>query len=322
MAKFCPKCGKSTDELIFDLCKDCYFKENDLLEGIKGTNIEFCEVCGKVKTNNWATRRDENYLEKEIEKNIKPKKGVTIQKVKVDYEIPELPENKKKASSFANVKITAKLDNKKVTLDYEVPFSILYTRCPICMKISNGYYEGILQLRPREHKSFYKVCRFVEKSIEKQTKFGVVLTGKEELEEGNNYLVSKKMYLFTLAGKIISYYGGTIDTHYTLVTKNWQTSKDVTRLTVVVRLPEFEKGDAILIKDKVMIVNKVKKSSIFGSNVERTKKINYDYKKYKATMICKRKNMEKDNEGNLTFEYNGKMYKTILDDDKDNIEQE
>jgi nonsense-mediated mRNA decay protein 3 len=323
--KFCPKCGKRTNDLIFDFCKECYFKDNDIIEAIKETNIEICENCKRIKAGNWARRKDKDYLEKEIIKNIKTRKNVHTESINVKLELPERKEKKKRIDGTANANIHAKIDGSDVNFDYEIPFSILYTKCPDCMKINNGYYEGELQLRPKKNSLFETVCKFIETDLESQKRFGVSLTEKVILPEGFDFQISKKMYIKTLAKRIVKRFGGTIEANNKLVSRDRQTSKDLLRLTVLVRLPEFETGDIILIKNRIIIVKKCRGNLVYGIDIENNKKTAYNYKTLNPKLISKQKNLEKDEEGNFTFSVEDKKYRIlpeIYDDFLDDSEEE
>lgn len=52
LSKFCPRCGKETDELYGDkkqLCADCYPDKHDLLEIPDKVEIDVCSVCGRMR---------------------------------------------------------------------------------------------------------------------------------------------------------------------------------------------------------------------------------------------------------------------------------
>lgn len=43
--KFCPKCGKQTDELFNSLCEDCFKRAIKLIEPA-GISQSICKTCG------------------------------------------------------------------------------------------------------------------------------------------------------------------------------------------------------------------------------------------------------------------------------------
>ncbi|MFB6216842.1 MAG: NMD3-related protein, partial [Candidatus Aenigmatarchaeota archaeon] len=48
LSKFCPRCGKETENLYGEgkkLCPDCYPDKNDLLDIPDKVEIEVCPVC-------------------------------------------------------------------------------------------------------------------------------------------------------------------------------------------------------------------------------------------------------------------------------------
>ncbi|MFA6089099.1 MAG: NMD3-related protein [Candidatus Woesearchaeota archaeon] len=306
--KFCPKCGKDTDELIHDLCPDCYFKSNDILDGFKPTNIQVCKVCKKIKIANWANRRDDNVVEKAVADNIKPKRGVIIKNVEVKYKFGT-DETIKRENVKAKVKVTAEIDKHRVTFEYDMPISLSRTRCPLCEKINVGYFEGILQLRPITHTSFDDAVYFIRKDMDEQKKYGIAITEEVDQKEGLDFYFSKKIYLQTIAKKVVKKFGGEIDVNSRLITFNHQTSKDVTRLTVLIRLPKYGKNDIISTDDKLLLVDKIYGKTVYGLEIDSGKKTRVETNLKKPEIVVRAQDMEKDEDGNLIFEYNEKKYK-------------
>ena len=62
----CPKCGKTSQEFLENICVKCYSSENSLIEAFKEMKIESCSECHRFKHNG-------KYLKTDIIKIIKDK---------------------------------------------------------------------------------------------------------------------------------------------------------------------------------------------------------------------------------------------------------
>lgn len=306
--KFCPRCGKSTEHLVKDLCQACFLQKQEPLEGFKETAFECCTSCGAVKAGAWVRRPDKDLVERTIIKSVRPRRGVIIRHIRVTYDEPVFG-NKNRVQSEAAVRLQAVIDDTALDLDYEMPISFLRTRCPSCMKAKSGYFEGILQLRPRGHRLFDDASAYIRKDVGEQKERDVAMTKIDERKEGDDFYITRKMYLRTLAKKVTQRFGGDIEGSSKLVSRDHQTSKDLTRLTVLVRLTPFEPGDVVIIKNKILLITRIKATSIFGIDIDSNKKTNYNYRQFRPEEVCKRRNMEPDGEGYLRFAYEGRTYR-------------
>lgn len=318
--KFCPKCGKNTEELINDICYDCYFEKNDILEGFKETSIELCKECDSIKTNRWMRKAHEESILRFLKDNVKAKKGTYIENINVEYERPTF-EEKGRETTNAKIQLTAEVDGNELNLEYDMPIEWILNICPHCQKMNSGYFEGNLQIRPRDHPYFEDVLEYIGKEVQKVAKDGVKIADIEELKEGVDFFLTNKRYMKILAGKIVDKFGGHMKSTAKLFSEDHQTSKQIFRSTILVRLLEWEPGDIIIIKNKILMISRTKKHSVFGFDLDNNKKTNYNYKQFKPEVVCKRKDMEEDNHGNLTFEYNDKTY-TIPNPDAEYTEEE
>ena len=133
-----------------------------------------------------------------------------------------------------------------------------------------NYFEGILQLRDIND----EVIDFAVSEIKNS---GVNIAKVKQLENGIDIYVSRQRFLRTLAGRLQKKFGGQIIVSRKLHTKSSLTSRDLYRVNVLFRLPNFKKDDVIVYKgDKIRIIHMGKK--IFAKNIATGKKLNLGYK--------------------------------------------
>jgi nonsense-mediated mRNA decay protein 3 len=152
--KFCPKCGKETDHLIDNLCKDCFLQGKSFFE-VQKPSITVCKYCHKSKFGtNWIEINDDLIGEK-ISSMIKLNKELKDSKIFINLE--KFPDN----NYSAIIKVTGFLSNILVEDLKEVKFQIKDTTCDGCMKINANYREAVVQLRSKnkeDYEEMYKIA--------------------------------------------------------------------------------------------------------------------------------------------------------------------
>ena len=134
----------------------------------------------------------------------------------------------------------------------------------------SSYFEGTLQLRNVND----EVIDFAVSEIENS---GVNIAKTKQFENGIDIYVSRQRFLRTLAGRLRKKFGGQIIVSRKLHTKSSLTSRDLYRVNVLFRLPNFKKDDIIVYKgDEIRIISMGKK--IFAKNIVTGKKLNLSYK--------------------------------------------
>lgn len=133
-----------------------------------------------------------------------------------------------------------------------------------------GYYEGIIQLRnPNSN-----VLDFIKKEVEK--KGNVFIAKEEEVENGVDFYISSQRFCQNLGKKLQLHFGGELKISARLHTISRQTSKELYRVNVLFRLPNFRKGDIITYRgEKIMILAIGKK--IFAKNINTGRKLSIKY---------------------------------------------
>jgi NMD protein affecting ribosome stability and mRNA decay len=129
-----------------------------------------------------------------------------------------------------------------------------------------NYFEGILQLRNRT-KDFDSVLDYVMERIGKDR---VRISKALEHETGVDLYVSSKKFLHKL-GKSLAQSGCTVTLSPTLFSKDKLTSKNVYRLTVCARLPDYATGDVVNEGKRFAVVKKVLSGSVVGLDLTNGK---------------------------------------------------
>ena len=95
---------------------------------------------------------------------------------------------------------------------------------------NNGYYEGILQIRPNDK----EVLNYVKNEIEEA---GHVFISREIVKKfGTDLYLTNKFFLSQLSSKLKKRFNGEVKRSRSLHKTSRMTSKQVTRLTICFRL--------------------------------------------------------------------------------------
>lgn len=138
----------------------------------------------------------------------------------------------------------------------------------------SGYFEGVLQLRNPTK----ELVKFVREDIMNQPKEKKVFIAKEErLDNGYDFYLTNKKYLRTLGKNLQKRFGGQLIESAKIFSRERQTSKDVYRVSVLLRWPKFRKGDIIKYKGMDIKVKNIGKK-VFGADIKTGNKYQINFK--------------------------------------------
>ncbi len=282
--RFCYRCGISESEggpLIDGLCQICYRKENPVLLIEGEINTELCGNCGSYKKRGvWVDPHsyeleelifevadnalletigdslDERIREfkivhfDELEETVELPVGKALVAFRpIDWHIEYFP-----AIITYEVRVKAKTHELQRELHDEAKKVTVYVRqtvCPRCSKFLGGYFEAILQVRAEdrplteeERKAIGKLVEDKVDEIMRRDRMGFIQDTIEK-EEGLDFYMGSTSSARKLAQAIRERFGGTISEAYELVGVDRQTSREVYRTSVSVRIPKFQKGDLV-----------------------------------------------------------------------------
>ncbi|WP_297498698.1 60S ribosomal export protein NMD3 [Thermococcus sp.] len=282
--RFCYRCGISEEEggpLIDGLCQVCYRKENPVLLISDEINMEICQNCGSYRKRGvWVDPKSYNLeelifevaesalleaLEDSLGEKVKEFEIVSMEEL---GRVVDLPVGKAVAAFVPvrwhigyfpaivtyEVRVKARTHELQRELHDETKQVTVYVRqtvCPRCQKFLGGYFEAILQVRaegrPLSEGERKAIGRLVEEKVDeimRKDRMGFIQDTIEK-EEGLDFYMGSTLSARKLAQAIRERFGGTISEAYELVGMDRQTSREVYRTSVSVRIPKFRKGDIV-----------------------------------------------------------------------------
>jgi nonsense-mediated mRNA decay protein 3 len=273
----CIICGKTEKKYNEGMCSSCCSENYFSVDSIKKFPFSYCANCGAYRHGMQWLKKLELYeaIEKSVLYNIKFKAKPEEVAIKIN-----LPEHKIKIGSKAigeiDLQIKTKLPNQNnkeefKEEEYIIPIKVSYTLCDTCSKKKTEYFEGRIQLRNKENEQFAEAKKLVHQLIEPRN--DVFITKKEELSNGVDFFISSQKYVQNIGNELYKRFGGELTITSKLFSRDKQTSKDLFRVDVLLRLPEFNIGDILFINNKLIKVTAMHEKKIVGVTLKENKSI-------------------------------------------------
>ena len=133
------------------------------------------------------------------------------------------------------------------------------------------YFEGTLQLRNDNQELIDAGVKIFDK------KGDVKIANIKKLKTGVDIYVSSQRFLRTLGNKLQAQFGGQLILSRKLHTRHHLRSRDLYRINVLLRLPDFKKGDIIDYKgEEVEVMGMAKRVLIKNIKTGKKQSVSYD----------------------------------------------
>ena len=275
---YCVECGKN--EIFKDgVCKNCYIKTHAFTKGPKIIDIPVCSHCNAYKyKNTWTSESFNEVLKRIIKQNFEINR--MLKNIDIQTEGQEEQHGIK-----CKVLITGFLDGIKITEKHDVFIRLKKTICSTCSKQYGGYYESIIQIRTEGNRKLTK------KELKDIEAF-VLNTAKDMYTKGNrtlfisdyglehggfDFYLSEKNAAYTITKMLQERYGGTIKRSSKNV--GMKDSKQIYRMTYLIRLPFYKKNDIIKIDNSFFLVKSTVGNKIKIINLESWSETTVETKK-------------------------------------------
>lgn len=246
---FCHICGRITSELYENKCRRCFIKEKSFLR-LPKISIRACKVCNRYfKKGRWE--RADGTLEKVLKE---ASYNAVKESLKVEMESPRLDiqveEPVKASNKVYQVKCTVRASGEVsgIPCEDEVSTKVKVTLelCRDCSRRSGGYYEAILQLRGKTDLVKAGADELLDTLSEDQK---VHINSVKELKEGTDIYFASTQAARKCAKTLMEKYGGSLKESAQLHGVN-KSGKNVYRVTISLRLPDFKENDVVTFEGK------------------------------------------------------------------------
>ena len=252
---FCVKCGKETDEIVNNLCIDCFLDGKKLTTLPHHVDVKVCANCGDVGYGEfWVTKDIDEAMEEAAV-------GALILRAGVRKTSAEVSLSQQEPHTFI-----ATVDSKLNINDFETEDSastiirIKQTVCKRCSRQLGNYYEAILQIRGSKdvpQKTIREALRRVENLIDTQslTNRNSFISKTEEVQGGIDVYISSISLAKAAAKDLSDAYCAETKEASKLVGVD-EEGQEMYRVNYLVRLPEFQSGDVIIYEGRYFKLNR------------------------------------------------------------------
>ena len=288
MTRFCIICGRESDKLYDNMCRECYIANHRLLELPERITVMLCPMCLSYKfRDRWRKPRvegPEELLDEALRQTIKAKMKVrAIRLDRVDYEIVS---GLHRISAFRSGKLKVRVrargtchpELEPYEDTYLIEVEVLWRLCPLCFKTKAGVEEATLQIRAedreideREKVTILNLIESFIERMERESRRPAILEYEEDPHSGGIDLkFASKRAAYALASLLQRELLATVKVSSKVI--GMKQGREVTRETIVVRLPPFKIGDVIIHQGKVLLVYGIRQGRVHALDL-RTQRI-------------------------------------------------
>lgn len=271
--QFCPKCGKDTDVLFENVCRECFLKTHKLIDCPLVIHIKTCPTCGSFfRKGKWAFSNNET---KNVLDSVRDE--ISIDKKAKNVEIFLTPNKLDKSIYRVGIGVTAEINGIAITEETELEVRVGKEACDACSRIAGGYFEGIVQVRAEnrlptkeELTRSENIARKLAGRYQDKGDRLSFISRTVELDEGIDIYVSSTKLGKQVCNAVIEVFGGKFSESPSLIGQ--KDGVEIYRVTFSLRLPEFVRGDIVSVNDTVIKVQNFGKH-LRGIDLETGKKI-------------------------------------------------
>ena len=261
---FCPRCGKETE--AEGLCNACFAEKYVVFQVPQVLDVKICARCPSYKVGEvWVETDIDSYEElakKAAAKTVRL--ALTVSKEVEKPQVTVVPEFTGPYVLVVHVTVSGFIEGRPVSTSADVETRVRKETCDICSRMAGGYYEGIVQIRAEGRvpaKSEVEHClKMIENTFKRAAKSGdrlAFITDVFPLPEGADVYVGSSTCARQASRAITDEFGGSLIESPKLV--GAKEGKNIYRITFSVRLPEIVAGDVVLMRNQVVLVEKVGK---------------------------------------------------------------
>jgi len=269
---FCVRCGRE-GPTYESLCVECF------LENVRFTSINdhvdlfTCYHCRDYQIKSRWKRISQDEAIREVATDaIAVRRGAELARVRIDV-VEADPRN-------FHVRISADMEHSdlKLTEEMHTIVRLKNTVCPRCSKIIGNYYESIIQIRGRERKlsegQKERIYTALKKRVDEAQEDNreMFISKLEEVPGGFDAYLSSISLAKSISKELGDRFGGEVKESSTLVTQ--KDGKDVYRVTYLVRLPSYLRGEVVSFKGKPHLVISIASNSTKLLNLKTHEPIN------------------------------------------------
>jgi nonsense-mediated mRNA decay protein 3 len=247
--KFCPQCGKETEEFFDSVCEECFRRGITLLgPETRTVSLSVCAHCGEYFKGPEPTSIEEVALDtvrRAIRKKYGHRSTISIAGVTTELSADE-------RSAQVHLVVRARVQGVVSEEEGVVLVHLNRMTCDRCSRIAGGYYAGIVQVRAAGRLPTNEELEDARAIAYSALVEGDFITKEVPLKEGLDLFVSSIEFGRRIAQRIVKQLGG----HFT---ESWKLfgrkdGRNVYRVAFAVRLPGFKEGEVVTLGEREILL--------------------------------------------------------------------
>jgi len=301
--RFCIICGKRTDELYNNMCRECYKENTELVRVPEVINITICPECFSYMFRGKWEKAENPYdihdvVHDAILRNLAPKvkyiaRAVKSMDVILDKSIKLVPYKKSKID--VTLLVEGLVDERVgyFMKSYNLKANIRWRLCPLCFKVKAQVEEAILQIRADGRKldddEILRIRNLVEEILyqayEEEGKSPLIKVEEDKKSGGMDLYFASKRIARYIANAIQREFLASIKESYSTVGGNMREERK--KITISVRLPKFKVGSIVLYRDRPIIIKDIRDGRIHAMDLRTYEKLKLTAREARDIEICK-----------------------------------
>jgi nonsense-mediated mRNA decay protein 3 len=245
---FCPRCGSEDEELYEGICTSCFVKEAKIISIPQDLEVTICAHCSSLfKGLKWE---DSELSEEEL---------VTLV-IMENYETPSYVQDLELSIEILTIRgsiyeciihAEGNVMGTRIIEEHHTNVKIKKGACPDCSKYASGYFESVIQIRAdkrfpssEEIQTIDQIIRAKISSLSVKNRMAYV-SDVSMIKEGVDYYIGSYKAARKIATAVKDVMGGVVQESPRLVGRDKSRGKDLYRIWISIRLPDFQKNDFI-----------------------------------------------------------------------------
>jgi nonsense-mediated mRNA decay protein 3 len=245
---FCPRCGSEDQELYEGICISCFVKEAKIITIPQDLEVTVCAHCSSLlKGIKWedCELSEEELVTLTVMENYET--SSYVKDLEVTVEILTIRGSIYECIIHAEGNVMG----TRIIEEHTTNVKIKKGSCPDCSKYASGYFESVIQIRAdrrfpstKELQTIDQIMRAKTSSLAEQNRMAYV-SDVSVIKEGVDYYIGSYKAARKLTTAVKDVMGGVVQESPRLVGRDKSRGKDLYRIWISLRLPDFQKGDFI-----------------------------------------------------------------------------
>ncbi len=293
---FCPQCGKTGVKLFNGLCRSCFIEKTSLISVPDEMDVIICTQCGSIqKKGRWMDSNPS--LDDTISETI-------LEHIEIDESASEVEISIKILTVHGSifkclVDVKARVMGEILTQEFVLKVKVNKNVCIICSKYASGYYEAVIQMRAYARLLSAEEIEIADKIIgDKIERLSdknrmAYISQRVKIKEGIDYYVGSYKAARKLTEALKNVLGGVLKDSPRLMGRDKSAGKDLYRVWISLRLPQFQNGDFVRYNNLKTQVMNFNGNKIYLKDLESMSKISVAWRDYeKLTVIAKKEDIK------------------------------